>query len=188
MEIDMTGILAVQGDFEEHAAMLARVGEECFEIRQKSDLDRPFDRLILPGGESTVQEKLIKNLGMYDIIKKRIEDGTPVLATCAGLILLAREVANDDRRCFMTLPVTVRRNAYGRQLGSFRTYGKFGEFEDVPMEFIRAPYVEAADDEVEIMSVTDGKITAVRYKNQLALAYHPELCGDTRVFEYFLSI
>ena len=184
----MTGILAVQGDFEEHAQMLKKVGEECFEIRQKSDLEKPFDRLILPGGESTVQAKLIKNLDMYDIIKQKIEDGTPVLATCAGLILLAREVANDDRRCFMTLPVTVRRNAYGRQLGSFRAYGKFGEYDDVPMEFIRAPYVEAADDVVEILSVTDGKITAVRYKNQLGIAYHPELCSDTRVFEYFINM
>ena len=184
----MTGILAVQGDFAEHAQMLAKVGEECFEIRQKSDLEKPFDRLILPGGESPVQNKLIKNLGMYDIIKKKIEEGTPVLATCAGLILLAREVANDDRRCFMTLPVTVRRNAYGRQLGSFRAYGKFVEHDNVPMEFIRAPYIEAADDDVEIMSVTDGKITAVRYKNQLGIAYHPELCEDTRIFEYFLNM
>lgn len=184
----MVGILAVQGDFEEHAQMLDRLGEPWFEIRQKSDLEKPFDRLILPGGESTVQEKLIKNLGMYDVIKKKIEDCTPVLATCAGLILLARSAANDDRRCFMTLPVTVRRNAYGRQLGSFRAYGRFGDYDDVPMEFIRAPYVEEADEDVEIMSVTDGKITAVRYKNQLALAYHPELCDDTRVFEYFLNM
>ena len=184
----MTGILAVQGDFAEHAQMLEKIGEEWFEIRQKADLEKPFDRLILPGGESTVQEKLIKNLGMYDIIKKKIEDGTPVLATCAGLILLAREVANDDRRCFMTLPVTVKRNAYGRQLGSFRAYGKFGEYDDVPMEFIRAPYVEQADDDVEILSVTGGKITAVRYKNQLGIAYHPELCDDTRIFEYFLGM
>ena len=184
----MTGILAVQGDFSEHAQMLKKLGEDFFEIRQKSDLEKPFDRLILPGGESTVQEKLIKNLGMYDIIKEKIDGGMPVLATCAGLILLAQSVANDNRRCFMTLPVTVRRNAYGRQLGSFRAYGKFGEYENIPMEFIRAPYVEKADADVEIMSVTDGKITAVRYKNQLALAYHPELCEDTRIFEYFLNM
>ena len=184
----MTGILAVQGDFFEHAMMLKKIGEECFEIRQKADLEKPFDRLILCGGESTVQEKLIKSLEMYDIIKKKIEDGTPVLATCAGLILLAREIANDDRRCFMTLPVTVRRNAYGRQLGSFRAYGRFGEYDDVPMEFIRAPYIESADDDVEILSVTGDKITAVRYKNQLGIAYHPELCDDTRIFEYFLSM
>ena len=184
----MTGILAVQGDFSEHAQMLQKISEDFFEIRQKSDLEKPFDRLILPGGESTVQENLIKNLGMYDIIRQKIEDGMPVLATCAGLILLAQSVANDDRRCFMTLPVTVRRNAYGRQLGSFRAYGKFGEYENIPMEFIRAPYVENADNDVRIMSVTGGKITAVRYKNQLALAYHPELCDDMRIFEYFLNM
>lgn len=184
----MVGILSVQGDFAEHAAMLDRLGEPCFEIRQKADLEKTFDRLILPGGESTVQEKLIRNLGMYDIIKKKIEDGTPVLATCAGLILLAHDITNDDRRCFMTLPVTVKRNAYGRQLGSFRAYGKFGEYGDIPMEFIRAPYVEKADDDVEILSVTDGKITAVRYRNQLGIAYHPELCDNTRVFEYFLNM
>lgn len=184
----MTGVVAVQGDFLEHMQMLEKVGEESFEIRQASDLEKPFDRLILPGGESTVQEKLIKNLGMYDKLLELINGGMPVLATCAGLILLAENVANDNRRCFKTLPVTVLRNAYGRQLGSFRAYGDFGDFKDVPMEFIRAPYIEDVTDGVEVLSVTDGHITAARYKNQLAMAYHPELCDDTRIYEYFLGM
>lgn len=184
----MTGVLAVQGDFLEHEKMLDKIGEEYFEIRKKEDLSKNFDRLILPGGESTVQSKLIKELDMLDIIRDRITSGTPVLATCAGLILLAQRLANDTRSCFKTLPVTVRRNAYGRQLSSFYTEGDFKGIGKVPMEFIRAPYIEEAGDGVEILSVTDGNITAVRYKNQLAMSYHPELCDDTKIYEYFLNM
>lgn len=184
----MTGVLAVQGDFLEHEKMLERLGEECFEIRKAEDLDRHFDRLIFPGGESTVQSKLIKELGMFDKLKTAIDSGIPVFATCAGLILLCDKSSGNDGCCFRTIPANVKRNAYGRQLGSFYTEGEFKSLGQIPMEFIRAPYIESVMPEVEVMSVTDGNITGVRYKNQLAVSFHPELCDDTKIFEYFLSI
>lgn len=116
-------VTAVQGDFAEHEKVLSEFGISCIELRQKEDLLADSDALILPGGESTVQGKLLKELGMFDIIGERIRGGMPVLATCAGLILLAEHISNDSSRYFATLPVTVKRNAYGRQLGSFRTTG-----------------------------------------------------------------
>jgi 5'-phosphate synthase pdxT subunit len=184
----MTGVLAVQGDFIEHEHALKKLNEECFEIRKASDLDRHYDRLVLPGGESTVQSKLIKELGMFDKLKASIESGIPVFATCAGLILLCDKISGADGCAFRTIPANVKRNAYGRQLGSFYTDGEFKGLGTVPMEFIRAPYIESVSDDVEIMSVTDGNITGVRYKNQLAVSFHPELCDDTRIFEYFLNM
>lgn len=184
----MTGVLAVQGDFLEHEKILDRLGEEYFEIRRASDLDKPFDRLIFPGGESTVQSKLIKELEMFDKLKDAIKSGIPVFATCAGLILLCDKSSGLDGCCFRTVPADVKRNAYGRQLGSFYTEGDFKGLGKIPMEFIRAPYIESASDDVEILSVTDGNITGVRYKNQLAVSFHPELCEDTKIFEYFLNM
>ena len=132
------GVLALQGAFIEHKKMIESLGTECVELRQKSDLDG-IDGIILPGGESTVQGKLLKQLDMFTPIKKMIEDGMPVLATCAGLILLSENISNDDARYFGTLPVTVKRNAYGRQLGSFITDAPLKGFGEYPMVFIRAP-------------------------------------------------
>ena len=140
--VSMTiAVLAVQGAFAEHEKKLDELGISWFELRKKEDLDRHYDGLILPGGESTVQGKLLKELGMFERLKGQIEKGLPVLATCAGLILLAAELGNDDRRWFRTLPVTVKRNAYGRQLGSFHTDTEFEEIGEIPMTFIRAPYI-----------------------------------------------
>ena len=136
------GILAVQGAFIEHETKLARLGAECIELRQKSDLEKKFEGLVLPGGESTVQGKLLRELNMFQTLKTEIESGMPVLATCAGLILLAEKLSNDSRVYFGTLPVTVKRNAYGRQLGSFRTVQDMEGVGTVPMTFIRAPYIE----------------------------------------------
>lgn len=184
----MTGVLAVQGDFREHEDMLEKLGEPYLEIRSAIDAEREYDRLILPGGESTVQSKLIKELGMLDILKRRIWDGIPVLATCAGLILLAEEISGNEGCCFNTLPVSVKRNAYGRQLGSFYTEGEFDGMENIPMEFIRAPYIESVKDGVKVLSVTDGNITGVSYKNQLAMSFHPEVCEDERIFKAWLGI
>lgn len=183
----MTGVLAVQGDFAEHINMLRKIGEECFEIRQSSDLDRDFDRLVFPGGESTVQSKLIRELDMYDRIKTAIESGMSVFATCAGLILLCDTI--DGSEGFLrTIPADVKRNAYGRQLGSFAVDGEFKEVGRIPMRFIRAPYINSVADDVKIMSVTDGNITGIRYKNQLAVAFHPELCEDEKLYRYFLNM
>ena len=112
-------VLAVQGAFIEHEKSLQRLGAETVELRKAEDLEQDFDGLVLPGGESTVQSRLLKELSMFEPLKEKIEEGLPVLATCAGLILLAQNVSNDEIRGFATLPVTVKRNAYGRQLGSF---------------------------------------------------------------------
>jgi len=179
-------VLAVQGAFIEHEKMLRSLGAETIELRKKSDLEQEFDGLILPGGESTVQGKLLRELGMYDILKEKIEAGLPVLATCAGLILLAQELTNDENRYFATLPVSVKRNAYGRQLGSFHCDGSMKGIGVYPMEFIRAPYIESVSPEVDVLAEVDGHIVAVKYKNQTALAFHPELSGDARVHEMFL--
>lgn len=182
------GILAVQGAFIEHEIMLDKLGVKSFEIRKKSDLSNNFDGLILPGGESTTQGKLIKELGMYDIIKEKIENGLPTLGTCAGLILMAQTLSNDTKVHLGTLPVTVMRNAYGRQLGSFYTESSFGSFENVPMTFIRAPYIESVSPEVEIMSVVNDKIVGVKYNNQIGVSFHPELNTDTSIHQAFLNL
>ena len=179
-------VLAVQGAFEEHEKMLSRLGAKVIELRKEEDLKKGFDRLVLPGGESTVQAKLLRELGIFEPLQKRIEEGMPVLATCAGLILLAKEISNDTGRCFQTLPVTVKRNAYGRQLGSFFCEGEIKGIGQYPMEFIRAPYIEKADAGVSVLAEVDGNIVAVQYKNQLAMSFHPELTEDTRIHEIFL--
>ncbi|MBR7181068.1 MAG: pyridoxal 5'-phosphate synthase glutaminase subunit PdxT [Kiritimatiellae bacterium] len=169
------GVLAVQGAFAEMAAYWRLKGAETFEIRQKSDLERNIDMLALPGGESTVQGKLMKDLGLFEPLKKRIEDGIAVFATCAGLILLAERIEGDDTVWFGSLPVTVKRNAYGRQLGSFKTTGMFDGKPGVPMTFIRAPAITSVSPDVEILSSFNGIPTAVRRRNITALAWHPEL-------------
>ena len=170
-------VLALQGAFLEHEQMLKKLGADYFEIRQKKDLDRSFDALILPGGESTVMRKLLLELDIYNALKEKILSGLPVFGTCAGLILLADEV-EAGVPCFGTMNITAKRNAYGRQLGSFQ----------VPMTFIRAPYIAEAGEDVKILAEVDGKIVAARQGRQLVTAFHPELDGDTRIHEYFLNM
>ncbi len=181
------GVLAVQGAFAEHARAFADVGAETFEIRQARDLARPFDALVLPGGESTTQGKLLNDLGLFAPLKARIEAGLPVFATCAGLILLAERLEDDPTVWFGVLPVTVRRNAYGRQLGSFAARGAVGEGTDdrVPMAFIRAPAITAVAPDVSVLSTHGDRPTAVQWRNVWAFAGHPELTDDRRVFAAF---
>ena len=181
-------VLALQGAFAEHEKILSKLGADSFEIRQKKDLDRSFDRLIIPGGESTVQGKLLRELDLFDGIKSRIEGGMPVYGTCAGLILLAKSISNDSAQHLQTMSIVANRNAYGRQLGSFHTEAQFEGIGEIPMTFIRAPYIDKAYDDVQVLSEVDGKIVAARQKNQLVTAFHPELDGDTRVHEYFLNV
>lgn len=181
-------ILAVQGAFIEHRKKLESLGAECIELRKKEDLEQSFDGLVLPGGESTVQGKLLRELEMYDFLKEKIESGMPVLATCAGLILLAEHLSNDEHVCFGTLPVTVRRNAYGRQLGSFHTDAEVKGIGEVPMTFIRAPYIETADEQVQVLAHVDDRIVAVQYGAQIGLSFHPELDADNRIHEKFLKL
>ena len=181
-------VLALQGAFAEHEKVLDRLGVSHIELRQAGDLKKPFDALILPGGESTVQSKLLKELDMFEPLKKRIENGMPVLATCAGLILLASEIEGQDSCHFGTIPMCVRRNAYGRQLGSFYTEDEMKEIGKIPMTFIRAPYIDDVYGEAEILAVVDGKVVAARQGSQLATAFHPELNDDTSVHAYFVEM
>ena len=169
------GVLAVQGAFAEMEAYWRKKGADAFEIRKRADLGRGMDMLALPGGESTVQGKLLKDLGLFDPLKERIDGGLPVFATCAGLILLAEKIEGDPMVWFGSLPVAVRRNAYGRQLGSFRTVGTFDGKPNVPMTFIRAPAITEVSPEVEVLSTFDGAPTSVRWRNITAFTWHPEL-------------
>ncbi len=182
------GVLAVQGAFIEHIAVLRDLGAECVELRQKKDVLQDLDGLVLPGGESTVQGKLLRDLDMFSPLKDMIENGTPVLATCAGLILLADKISNDAKIYFATMPMTVRRNAYGRQLGSFHIEAEFSGMGKIPMTFIRAPYIESVGDGVDVLARVNGKIIAARYKNQLALSFHPELDESRKIHKYFLKM
>ena len=180
-------VLALQGDFAEHENALRQCGSEVMEIRQRADLQKSFDALVIPGGESTVIGKLLRELELFTELQARIQAGLPVFATCAGLILLADRIENDSVACFRTLDVTVRRNAYGRQLGSFHTEGGFAGVGRVPMSFIRAPSIERVGNGVTVLSEFNGKPTAVLQGKQLALAYHPELLSDHRILQWFLN-
>ena len=206
------GILALQGAFLEHEQRLQQLGADYFEIRQLKDLEQGLDGLVLPGGESTVQRKLLQDLGLLEPLKEQIENGLPVLATCAGLILLAQEIDSGEESshsgvpftgeasshgemptrletpCFGTIPMTAKRNAYGRQLGSFHTQAEVQGIGSVPMIFIRAPYIASVKEPVQVLSVINGNIVAVQYGNQLALAFHPELDADPRLHSYFLDL
>ncbi len=182
-------VLALQGAFIEHEKMLEKIGVESFEIRQLSDWNQPKDGLIIPGGESTTQLKLLKDLGLLEPIQKEISAGLPVFGTCAGLILLAREVKDEQFDRISTMDIDVNRNAYGRQLGSFYTEQEFGDgLGLVPMTFIRAPYINKVSGDTQVLAEVDGHIVAAREGNQLVTAFHPELNEDTRVHQYFVNI
>lgn len=181
------GVLAVQGAFIEHEAMLLALGAECIEIRKKEQLNE-IDGIVLPGGESTVQGQLLRKLDILEPLTSMIKSGLPVLATCAGLILLAETIEGSLESYIKALPATVKRNAYGRQLASFTTNAEIKGIGSFPMVFIRAPYIESASDEVEILARVDGHIVAVQYKNRIGLSFHPELTDDLRLHKYFLDI
>ena len=175
-------VLALQGAFAEHEQMLHRLGVDTFEVLQLTDWQQPKDGLIIPGGESTTQSKLLRELGLFDPIRKDILAGLPVFGTCAGLILLSPMHLD-------TMAIDVQRNAYGRQLGSFHaTAPVAGIGDDVPMTFIRAPYInQVLSPECEVLAQVDGHIVAARQGRQLVTAFHPELDDDTRIHELFLS-
>lgn len=199
MAAQKVGVLAVQGAFAEHEAALRRLGAQPVQLRQASDLEKGFDRLILPGGESTAQGRILRDLDMLDALRQKIRDGMPVLGTCAGLILLADTIdaVNGDGSLvdeqhnstwLATLPVTVRRNAYGRQLGSFHTSSYFDGLGEVPMTFIRAPFVTEVGTGTKILSRVDGNIVAVQNGNQIGLSFHPELDESTLIHELLLRL
>ena len=182
------GVLALQGAFAEHRRMLAMLGVESFEIRQKRDLERSYDGLIIPGGESTVQGKLLIELDLFESIRKAVLSDMPVFGTCAGLLLLAKEIENDNRKHLATMDIKAVRNAYGRQLGSFHAKERFEGIGIIPMTFIRAPYIAETYGNTKVLAKVDDKIVAAREGNQLVTAFHPELTDDVSVHEYFIDM
>jgi 5'-phosphate synthase pdxT subunit len=203
--INKVGVLALQGDFAEHAKRFEELGCETVELRSAADIDETLDALVLPGGESTVQVALLEEFGMLEPIRALIEQGLPTFATCAGLVLLASEVEHSNGQqgaaaqevvagALATLPVRVKRNAYGRQLASFHAeaplkIGAGSETEEpvIPMTFIRAPQIQEVYEGAEVLAEVDGAVVAVRYKNQLAATFHPELDSSKTLYNYFLS-
>lgn len=182
------GILALQGAFLEHGKMLDMLGIEHLELRNEADLHKHFDALIIPGGESTVMGKLLDDLQMTMQLQTRIRAGLPVFGTCAGMILLAGEIVDSCTRHLATMDISVQRNAYGRQLGSFSTVAAFDNCKGVPMTFIRAPLIRAIGKGVRQLAFVDGKIVAAQQGNQLVTAFHPELTDNLAVHQYFLNL
>lgn len=182
-------VMALQGAFIEHERMLAQLGVETFEVRKRADWEQPKDGLIIPGGESTTQLKLLKDLGLLENIRQDITQGLPVFGTCAGLILLAKHVEDEDFPRISTMHTTVKRNAYGRQLGSFVVHGSFkGIPSHIPMTFIRAPYISEVGPDVEVLAEVDGRIVAAREGHQLVTAFHPELNDSLSVHQLFVNM
>lgn len=182
------GVFALQGAFIEHENCLKKLGAEVVEIRKLSQFSDDLDGLVLPGGESTVQGKLLREEGLFEPLKAAIENGKPVFGTCAGMILLAKKIAGDTTVHLGVLDAVVKRNAYGRQSGSFKTEENFEGIGKIPMTFIRAPYFESVEKNVKVLATVDGNIVAARKNNILAISFHPELGDDLRVHEYFLNM
>lgn len=184
------GILALQGDFREHREVLEGMGCRVVEIRKASQLEG-VDALIIPGGESTTIARLILSNDMQQPIRQFCASGRPVWGTCAGAILLARQVDNLDRPGIEVMDIAVRRNAFGRQVDSFEADLEIAGVPGPPFRavFIRAPLIEGADTAVQVIArLEDGTIVAARQGNLLATSFHPELTGDTRLHEYFLAM
>lgn len=180
------GVLAVQGGFAEHIAAIRALGASAQEIRKAADLKSNFDGLIFPGGESTVMGKVLRETGMFRPLQELIADGLPAFGTCAGMIMLADQIENEPYAYLGGIDIAVRRNAYGRQLGSFSTDGLFSGIGMIPMTFIRAPYIAAMGNGVTPLAWVDGHPVAAENAQILVTAFHPELTADLRVHRYFL--
>jgi len=184
------GVLALQGAFIEHALVLDRLGVEATQVRKPDEL-KGLDGLIIPGGESTTMLNLANNYGLIEPLRKLGLDGLPMMGTCAGMILLAKTVTNSDIKTLGLMDIKGRRNAFGRQPDSFETDLDIKALGDKPFHsvFIRAPLIEEASSNVEILSKLDnGSIVAVRQDNMLGISFHPELTDDSRMHEYFVKI
>jgi pyridoxal 5'-phosphate synthase pdxT subunit len=185
------GVLAVQGDVREHMRVLTELGAHAYGIRRQNELAN-LDGLIIPGGESTTMDKLVRAFDLYDPLRGLIAEGLPVYGSCAGMIMLADRIAEPrpGQQTLGGLDVTVRRNAFGRQVDSFEEDLDFAGLDDGPLRavFIRAPWVEEAGDGVEVLARAAGRIVAVRQGPLLATSFHPEVTGDTRVHELFVDI
>ena len=174
-------ILALQGAFEEHQQMLHSIGVDTFLVRTLNDWQEEKDGLILPGGESTAMMRIMNDEGLFEPLRSAITSGLPVFGTCAGLILL-------DNLHLNTMNIEAKRNAYGRQLGSFHCLSEFDGLGVVPMTFIRAPYIAKAGENVSVLATVNGNIVAARQENQLVTAFHPELDTDTKIHEMFVNM
>jgi pyridoxal 5'-phosphate synthase pdxT subunit len=182
------GILAVQGDFEAHAAMLAGMGVESSEVRTPADLDG-CDGLILPGGESTTQLQFLQEEGLFDAIRDFASEGGAIFGTCAGAILLAAEVKNPAQDSLGLLDMAVLRNAYGRQIASEVASGPSTlKKEPLEMVFIRGPVIERVGPDVEVLAEYAGKPALVQKGHIMAATFHPELTDDTTVHERFVNM
>jgi 5'-phosphate synthase pdxT subunit len=186
------GVLALQGDFREHLSVLVALGADAVPVRRERELDLVAG-LVIPGGESTVMDKLSRAFGVREPLRARIAAGMPVYGTCAGLIMLADRVldALPDQQTLGGLDVTVRRNAFGNQLDSFETDLDVALFGGPPVHaaFIRAPIVTEIGPAAEVVAaLDDGRVVAVRQGNLLGTSFHPEITGETRFHEHFLSL
>lgn len=182
------GILALQGAFLEHKQTLDRLKVENIYIKEASQLEE-IDGIILPGGESTTIGKLMRDIELLEKLKLKIQGGLPVFGTCAGMILLAKKLVDDSTIHLGVMDIVVKRNGYGRQLGSFKTLSKLdGINKEIEMVFIRAPYIESVGSEVKVLGRVKDKIIAVEEKNMLAISFHPELTNDTALHEYFCKM
>jgi 5'-phosphate synthase pdxT subunit len=182
------GVLALQGAFAAHSDCLTSIGVQSIEVRNTEQLSS-VDALLMPGGESSTMSQLLESSGLFDPIATRIADGMPVFGTCAGMILLASEILDgrSDQRSFSAIDISVRRNAFGRQVDSFEATinSSVGDFHGV---FIRAPRIERVGDQVEVLGSINDEPVLVRQGNVLAASFHPELSNDARLHEYFVSI
>lgn len=183
------GVLALQGAFREHMSVLARLGVPAREVRQCRDMDG-VDALILPGGESTTIGKLLTDSGLLEVLRTHVAKGMPVYGSCAGLILLCRDIEGSDQPRLGLLDATVRRNAFGRQVDSFETSLAMPVLGDalVSAVFIRAPVITRTGPRVAVLATVNGQAVAVRQDNMLATSFHPELTEDTRIHRYFLTL
>ena len=189
------GVFALQGDVREHLAMLDSLGARALGVRRPAELEQ-CDGLVIPGGESTTMFKLARTFELFEPIRQRIKEGLPVLGTCAGMIMLADRVEDGtpDQETLGGLDITVRRNAFGRQVDSFEGDLDFtGLDRPVHAVFIRAPWVEAAGPDVEVLAQVDqgpaaGRIVAVRQGPLMATSFHPEMEGDDRIHHLFLDL
>ena len=178
------GILALQGAFVEHAKMLAQLGVESIELRNLEDFQKhqsDLSGLIFPGGESTTMGKLLRDQQMLIPLRDAVHNGLPVFGTCAGLILLAREITSQKESHLATMDIVVERNAYGRQLGSFYTEAECKGVGKIPMTFIRGPIISSLGEGVEILATVDNQIVAAQEKNMLVTSFHTELTNDVRL-------
>lgn len=185
------GILALQGAFEEHEKVLEKLGVASVEIRNLDDFQQhqsDMSGLILPGGESTTMGKLLRDQQMLIPIREAILSGLPVFGTCAGLILLAREITSQEESHLGTMDIVVERNAYGRQLGSFYTEAECKGVGQIPMIFIRGPIISSLGEDAEILATVDDQIVAAQEKNMLVTSFHPELTDDVRLHQYFIKM